>query len=51
MGKSLTTRGIARKQRMLPAGKMWKEHMEEKFNSEMPPICKLPATEVAGGTE
>jgi len=25
---------------MLPAGKMWKEHMEEKFNSEMPPISK-----------
>ncbi len=35
--KSITGRGVADKQRRLPAGKMWKQHMAEKFENNMTP--------------
>ena len=38
MGKSLTTKRVSYNQRRMPAGKMWKEHMAEKFENDMSPI-------------
>jgi lipopolysaccharide biosynthesis regulator YciM len=38
MGKSLTSKRVAYNQRRMPAGKMWKEHMAEKFQAESAPI-------------